>query len=219
MIIGGGFAGLGCARSLAGKDGVRVTLIDHRNYHQFQPLLYQVATSQLAATGIASPLRTPFQRRGERRRKAGSGGRSRPGGGPVSTGEGGDLRGDVLVLAAGGQANFFNTPGAVEHAFPLYSLADAESSARASSPSSRTPTATPLIDRGALNFVIVGAGATGTELAGALADMINETMPVEYHDLAVNRATIEVVDLGHVVLNGFSDKAHKYASKVLKTAA
>jgi NADH dehydrogenase len=73
-----------------------------------------------------------------------------------------------------------------------------------------------LIDRGALNFVIVGAGATGTELAGALADMINETMPAEYHDLAVSRATVEVVDLGKVMLNGFSDDAHKYASKVLQ---
>jgi NADH dehydrogenase len=76
----------------------------------------------------------------------------------------------------------------------------------------RDPT---LIDRGALNFVIVGAGATGTELAGAMADMIHDTMPDEYRDLAVSRATVEMVDLGDVVLNGFSDRAHKYASKVL----
>ena len=76
----------------------------------------------------------------------------------------------------------------------------------------RDPT---LIDRGALNFVIVGAGATGTELAGSMADMIHDTMPDQYRDLAVSRATVQVVDLGHVVLNGFSDRAHKYASKVL----
>ena len=64
--------------------------------------------------------------------------------------------------------------------------------------------------------MIVGAGATGTELAGSMADMINATMPDEYRDLAVDRATVQVVDLGHVVLNGFSDRAHKYASKVLE---
>ena len=73
-----------------------------------------------------------------------------------------------------------------------------------------------LIDQGALNFVIVGAGATGTELAGSMADMINETMPEEYRDLAVNRATVQVVDLGDAVLGGFSDRAHEYASKVLQ---
>src|ERR1700684_618392 len=60
VIVGGGFAGLGCARKLAGEDGVRVTLIDQRNYHQFQPLLYQVATSQLAAADIAASLRKTF---------------------------------------------------------------------------------------------------------------------------------------------------------------
>jgi NADH dehydrogenase len=64
--------------------------------------------------------------------------------------------------------------------------------------------------------VIVGAGATGTELAGSMADMIHETKPDEYRDLAVDRASVQVVDLGHVVLGGFSDRAHKYASKVLQ---
>src|SRR3954470_11288605 len=60
VIVGGGFAGLGCARALAGEDGVRVTLLDRHNYHQFQPLLYQVATAQLAAADIAYSLRRGF---------------------------------------------------------------------------------------------------------------------------------------------------------------
>ncbi len=60
VIVGGGFAGIGCARELAGEDSVHVTLIDQHNYHQFQPLLYQVATSQLAAASIASSLRKTF---------------------------------------------------------------------------------------------------------------------------------------------------------------
>ena len=217
VIVGGGFAGLGCARKLAGEDGVRVTLIDQRNYHQFQPLLYQVATSQLAAADIAASLRKTFTSDDNVDVKLAKVTGVDPSTHSVTTAQGETYTGDVLVLAAGAQANYFNTPGAAEHTFPLYSLADAERLRTRIltifEDADRDPT---LIDRGALNFVIVGAGATGTELAGAMADMINETMPVEYHDLAVDQAKVYVVDLGHVVLNGFSDKAHAYASKVLE---
>src|SRR4029079_9929958 len=73
-----------------------------------------------------------------------------------------------------------------------------------------------LVDRGALNFVVVGAGATGVEVAGALADLIHDTMSVEYHDLAVSAAQIHLVDLGHVLLGPFSDGSHDYAAKVLQ---
>jgi NADH dehydrogenase len=216
VIVGGGFAGIGCARELAGEDSVHVTLIDQHNYHQFQPLLYQVATAQLAATSIASSLRKTFHDHDNVDVKMGEVTEVDTATHSVRTRDGELIAGDVLVLAAGAQANFFNTPGAAEHAFPLYSLTDAERlrtrMLAVFEDADRDPT---LIDRGALNFVIVGAGATGTELAGAMADMIHETMPDEYRDLAVSRATVEVVDLGDVVLNGFSDRAHKYASKVL----
>jgi NADH dehydrogenase len=217
VIVGGGFAGLGCARGLAGKDSVRVTLIDQHNYHQFQPLLYQVATSQLAATSIASSLRKAFHDYSNVDVKLGEVTEVDPSNHSVRTADGETISGDVLVLAAGAQANFFNTPGAAEHAFPLYSVADAERlrtrMLAAFEDADRDPA---LIDRGALNFVIVGAGATGTELAGSMADMINETVPEEYRDMACDRASVQLVDLGHVVLNGFSDRAHKYASKVLE---
>ena len=217
VIVGGGFAGVGCAKKLAGEEGVHVTLIDQRNYHQFQPLLYQVATSQLAAADIAASLRKTFHKHDNVDVKLAKVTGVDPLTHSVTTAEGESYTGDVLVLAAGAQANFFNTPGAAEHTFPLYSLADAERLRTriltVFEDADRDPA---LIDQGALNFVIVGAGATGTELAGAMADMINETMTVEYHDLAVEKAKVYVVDLGHVVLNGFSDKAHAYASKVLQ---
>jgi NADH dehydrogenase len=216
VIVGGGFAGIGCARELAGEDSVHVTLIDQHNYHQFQPLLYQVATSQLAAASIASSLRKAFHQHSNVDVKLGEVTDVDVAAHSVRTREGSLIEGDILVLAAGAQANFFNTPGAAEHAFPLYSLTDAERlrtrMLAVFEDADRDPT---LIEQGALNFVIVGAGATGTELAGSMADMINETMPEEYRDLAVNRATVQVVDLGDVVLNGFSDRAHKYASTVL----
>jgi NADH dehydrogenase len=217
VIVGGGFAGLGCARELAGEDSVRVTLVDQHNYHQFQPLLYQVATSQLAATSIASSLRKAFHEYSNVDVKLGEVVEVDPAKHAVRTSEGETIEGDVLVLAAGARANFFNTPGAAEHAFPLYSLTDAEQlRTRMLALFEDADRDHTLIDRGALNFVIVGAGATGTELAGSMADMINATMPDEYRDLNVDRATVQVVDLGHVVLNGFSDSAHSYASKVLK---
>jgi NADH:ubiquinone reductase (H+-translocating) len=217
VIVGGGFAGLGCARELAGEDSVRVTLVDQHNYHQFQPLLYQVATSQLAATSIASSLRKAFHEYSNVDVKLGEVVEVDPAKHAVRTREGETIEGDVIVLAAGARANFFNTPGAAEHAFPLYSLTDAEQlRTRMLALFEDADRDHTLIDRGALNFVIVGAGATGTELAGSMADLINATMPDEYRDLNVDRATVQVVDLGHVVLNGFSDSAHSYASKVLK---
>src|SRR5437870_4159194 len=72
-----------------------------------------------------------------------------------------------------------------------------------------------LLDQGALTFVIVGGGATGVELAGALADLVHETMAAEYHDLAVTAAQIHLIDRGPALLAPFSDRAHDYAAKVL----
>jgi NADH dehydrogenase len=217
VIVGGGFAGLGCARGLAGEDSVHATLIDQHNFHQFQPLLYQVATSQLSATDIAFSLRKAFHGDSNVDVKLAEVTAVDASAKSIRTADGDTYAGDILVLAAGATANYFNTRGAKEHTFPLYSLTDAERlRTRILSVFEDADRSPALIDQGALNFVVVGAGATGTELAGAMADLINETMPAEYHDLAVNRAAIHVVDLGNVVLNGFSDRAHEYASKVLQ---
>jgi NADH dehydrogenase len=217
VIVGGGFAGLGCAKELAEEDSVRVTLIDQHNYHQFQPLLYQVATAQLSATDIAFSLRQAFHGVENVDVKWAKVIGVDPHARSVYTADGDVFQGDVLVLAAGAQANFFGTPGAAEHSFPLYSVGDAEQLRTrilaVFEDADRDPS---LIDQGALNFVIVGAGATGTELAGAMADLINDTIPAEYHDLAKGSASVRVVDLGDVVLGGFSDRAHKYASRVLE---
>ena len=121
---------------------------------------------------------------------------------PVTTADGETYQGDVLVLAAGAQANFFNTPGADVHAFPLYSLSDAERlRARILSVFEDADRDPSLLDRGALTSSSSGR-ATGTDLSGALADMIHGTMTAEYHDLAGQAARVHLVDLGHVVLNG-----------------
>jgi NADH:ubiquinone reductase (H+-translocating) len=126
VIVGGGFAGVGCARRLAGHDDVRVTLIDRNNYHQFQPLLYQVATSQLASSDIAYSLRKLFHDNINVDVKLAEVASLDPAARTVTTTDGDRFAGDALVLAAGSQPNFFRTPGAEEHAFPLYCLDDAQ---------------------------------------------------------------------------------------------
>src|SRR3954466_7045699 len=216
VVVGGGFAGLGRPRRLAGRDGVRVTLIDRNNYHQFQPLLYQVATSQLASSDVAFSLRKLFDDDDNVDVKLADVASLDPATRTVTTTDGQGFTGDAVVLAAGSQPNFFRTPGAQENAFPLYSLDDAQ---RLRSriigvfeDADRDPT---LLDQGALNFVVVGGGATGVEIAGALADLIADTMAVEYRDLAVTAARVHIVDLGHALLGPFSESAHEYVAKVL----
>jgi NADH:ubiquinone reductase (H+-translocating) len=216
VVVGGGFAGIGCATELA-KHDVDVVLIDRNNFHQFQPLLYQVATAELAVVDVARPLRGIFARRPTVTVKhsdiASIDLESRTA--TSKTGE--TFTGDYLVLAAGSTPNFFDTPGAAQHAFPLYSVEDAnllrsrlfEVFEDADRDASR-------IDRGALNIVVVGAGPTGVETAGAVADLLNDVMPKRYRDLDVTRANIYLIDHGPVVLGAFSDKAHAYAAERLK---
>jgi NADH dehydrogenase len=216
IVVGGGFAGAGCVKRLAGHDRVRVTLIDRNNYHQFQPLLYQVATSQLAPSDVAYSLRKLFSDDENVTVKLAEVASIDPATRSVTTSHGERISGDALVLAAGSQPNFFRTPGAEEHAFPLYSLDDAQRlRSRILAVFEEADRDPALIAQGALNFVVVGGGPTGVELAGGLADLIHDTMAGQYHDLAVTSAQIHIVDLGPTLLGPFSDSAHDYVAKVL----
>jgi NADH dehydrogenase len=119
-------------------------------------------------------------------------------------------------VAAGSQPNFFNTKGAAENSFPLYSLDDANRlRSRILGLFEQVDANPSLIERGALNFVVVGGGPTGVELAGALADMIAITVPAEYQDLDAGAAHVHLLDYGDALLKPFSDKAHDYVAKVL----
>jgi NADH dehydrogenase len=216
VIVGGGFAGLGCAQRLADHDDIRVTLIDRNNYHQFTPMLYQVATSQVAATDIANSLREVFGDKGNVDVKLAEVTSIDLPSRTVRSAEGDEYSGDALVLAAGSQPNFFGTPGAPENSFPLYSLDDATRlRSRILALFEHVDRDPSLVQRGALTFVVVGGGATGVEVAGALADMINITLPAEYVDLDHTTAHVHILDFGDALLKPFSDKAHKYVSKVL----
>jgi NADH dehydrogenase len=216
VIVGGGFAGLAAARRLAKRPDIRVTLIDKHNYRQFQALLYQVATGQLASTDVATSLRKQLRKHRNVAVKLGEVTAVDAAAKQVTLASGETIQGDFLVVAAGSQPNFFHTPGA-EHSFPLYSLEDAQ---RLRSrilglfeAADRDPS---LLDRGALNFVIVGAGPTGTETAGALSELIRDVLPDQYQDLAVHQARVILVDLAPTVLPPYSGKTHQYAAKVLQ---
>jgi NADH:ubiquinone reductase (H+-translocating) len=222
VIVGGGFAGLNCARKLAANPDVRITLLDKNNYQQFQPLLYQVATAMLAPGNIAFNLRGSLIGHSNVDVKMTEVVSIDLNTHTVETAEGQQYQGDFLVLAAGSQANFFGTPGANEHTYPLYSLHDAErlrSRILAMVESAdRDPS---LVVKGALNFVIIGAGATGTELAGAFGDLLQaslkrKTRDKAYKDLAADQGQILLVDGGQAVLSGFSPKAQTYAAKMLE---
>jgi NADH dehydrogenase len=217
VIVGGGFAGLGCARELAKSDDVRVTLIDKNNFHQFQPLLYQLATSQLGTSDIATSFRQCLCGHANVDVKVAEVTAADPNTRTVVTKAGEKYQGDFLVLAAGSQVNFFGTTGAEQNAFPLYSLNDAQRlRSRVLSAFEDADRDPSLLEKGALNFVIIGGGPTGTEMAGALADMVNDTMMAEYTDLAVKAARIYLVDHGHSLLSAFSPEAREYAARILQ---
>jgi NADH dehydrogenase len=215
IVVGGGFAGVACARALAKHDDIDVTLIDKNDYHQFQPLLYQVATSMLAARDIAYPLRRIAAEYDGFTAKRGEVTAIDPVAKTVTTDTGETYAGDYIVLAAGSQPNFFQTPGA-EHAFPLYSLEDADRLRtrviQAFEEADRDPNR---VDEGAIDFVIVGGGPTGVEVAGALSEMINTTMVHEFPALAP-KARVRIVNHGDSLLAMFADKGHAYTARILE---
>ena len=212
VIVGAGFAGVACAKELA-KHELPVTLLDRHNYQQFQPLLYQVATAELATTDVARPIRAIFAKSPTVHMRQLEITSIDPETRTVTASDGQKFSGDYLVIAAGAKPNFFATPGAEEHSFPLYSVPDAKKlRERVFELFEEAANNPALIDQGALNFVIVGAGPTGVETAGALADLVNQVMPKRHHQLDVSRARIYLIDHGQVVLRAFSDKAHEYAA-------
>ena len=222
VIVGGGFAGLNCARKVAANPNVRVTLLDKNNYHQFQPLLYQAATGILSPDNIAFNLRFTLLHHPNVDVKMANVVSIDPHLRVVETADGQRYQGDFLVLAAGSQPNFFNTPGAQEHSYPLYSLHDAErlrSRILAMLESAeRDPS---LVAMGALNIVIVGCGPTGAEMAGALGDMLRLALKQKasdrpFKDLPPEQAQIFLVDGGHAVLSAFSPASREYAAKMLE---
>jgi NADH:ubiquinone reductase (H+-translocating) len=216
VIVGAGFGGLSVAEQLDHVP-VRVTLIDRHNYHTFQPLLYQVATSLLNAEDVGAPVRGLFRHQQNVNFQLATVTGINIADRKIDLSEGGPIDYDYLVLAGGATVNYFGTPGAAEHAFPLYTLMNAvrlrNQVMERFEAADRDPT---LVDDGALNFVVVGAGPTGVETAGALSDLFYNLLPRDYHQLATDKARIIMVEMGHEVLAQFKENLRAYAREELK---
>ncbi|HET9711664.1 MAG TPA: NAD(P)/FAD-dependent oxidoreductase, partial [Pyrinomonadaceae bacterium] len=211
VIVGAGFGGLGVAEQLAHVP-VHVTLIDRHNYHTFHPLLYQVATSLLNAEDVGAPVRSIFRHQENVNFRLGSVTSIDVPGRKIQMDGGEEINYDYLVLAGGSTVNYFGTPGAAEHALPLYTLVNAvklrNEIMQRFEAADRDPT---IVDDGGLTFVIVGAGPTGVETAGALADLFYNLLPKDYHQLATEMARIIIVEMAQDVLPPFKENLRKYA--------
>lgn len=216
VVAGGGFAGVGCALALA-HEHVRVTVLDRLTYHQFRPLLYQVAAGQLGADDVARPLRSVFRHHDEVDVKCGDIVAIDPHQRAVTLGDGTVHSGDHLVLALGSVANFFGVPGAAEHAYPLYTVQDAvRLRTRLLAVLEQVDSRPERARDGGLSFVVVGGGPTGVEIAGALGNLFGRIVAHRYPDLPLEQIRIHLVDHAQQLLLPFSDKAHAYAARVLE---
>jgi NADH dehydrogenase len=216
VIVGGGFGGLCAAQALKSKP-VDVTLIDRRNYHLFQPLLYQVATGSLSPGEIAAPLRSVLSRQKNTRVLLGDVQDIDPASKRVLLADGASFEYDSLIVAAGSQSFYYGhetwqqwapSPKSVEAAIDirhkiLYAFEVAE---RISDPAQR---------RAWLTFVIVGAGATGVELAGALAEIARQTLKHDFRSIHPEEAKIILMDGAPRVLPPFPKDLAEKAARTL----
>ncbi|QSB16603.1 NAD(P)/FAD-dependent oxidoreductase [Natronosporangium hydrolyticum] len=217
VIVGGGFAGLACAQQLGGRRQIRVTLVDRTGRHQFTPLLYQVATAELAPADVGLDLVELLRHHHNVTVRTDTVVRLDPNRRAVQLASGDELTADVLVLAGGADPNFFHTPGAAEHAYPLYTLDGAQAvrdqlirlfqTARDQSPPGDVP----------LNLVVVGGGPTGVETAGALADLVDDVVPAAFGPRLAAQAQVILIDHGQTLLTGFTAESQEFATDRLRS--
>ena len=219
VIIGGGFAGLWATRALA-RTPLRITLIDRRNHHLFQPLLYQVATAGLSAPDIAAPLRHILRRQGNVEVRLGEARGISPAEKTVTLDDGSVLRFDWLLLAAGATHAYFGHDDWAPHAPGLKTLDDALDLRRKLLLAfERAEAETDPAARAAwLNFAIVGGGPTGVELAGTLAEIARHTLKNEFRNIDPSEARVRLIEAGPRVLSSFpedlSEKARRQLHKL-----
>ncbi len=217
VIVGGGFGGLKLARKLNNKPGFEVVLVDKFNYHQFQPLFYQVATAGLDASNISFPLRKVFQNsRNVSIRLAELKEVVAPENRIVTTA--GDISYDVLVLATGADTNFFGNKVLAENAFPMKSTVEALQIRHRLL--QLFEDAHTIRDSASLqslmNIVVVGGGPTGVEVAGALSEMRKYILPKDYPELDFSRMNIYLLEGGPKTLGMMSEKSAEQSCRYLQ---
>lgn len=217
VIVGAGFAGLEVAKTL-GKAGIAATVIDRRNHHLFQPLLYQVATADISATDIAEPIRKILKRQKSIQVIFGEVTSIDPQRKLVHLSEGSDFPYDILVLAPGSRASYFGHDEWATVAPGLKTLEDArtirsrllwafEQAERSTDPEEQ---------RRLMTFIVIGGGPTGVELAGSIAELALHTLAQEFRNIEPKKTRIMLVEAGPRLLAGFSPKVSDYAKRALE---
>jgi NADH:ubiquinone reductase (H+-translocating) len=216
LIIGAGFGGIGAARKLA-KSAVEVTLVDMHNYHAFQPMLYQVATDLIATEEVGHPLRDIFRDQPNLRLHIDTATHIDLAQRQVMFKDLAPIDYDYLVLGVGARVNFFDVPGAAEHAYPLYTLPDAlrlkQRILERWEAADKNPT---LIEDGALNVVVVGGGPTGVESAGAIIELYRGNFVKDYPHLPARDARVILVGASPNLLEAFKKDIQAYTKKSLE---
>ncbi|HBB92545.1 MAG: NADH dehydrogenase [Bacteroidetes bacterium GWF2_49_14] len=216
VVAGAGFGGLRLVRSLENK-GFQVVLIDRNNYHQFQPLYYQVATSGLEPSSIAFPLRKLFQGKSDFHFRMANLERIDAEKRILYT-DLGILDYDILVLAMGASTNFFGKKDLEENSLPMKSIPEAirmrnillenyEKALNLTDPDQQEQV---------MNIVVVGGGPTGVELAGSIADMKSFVFPADYPELDFDRMNIFLIEATAKVLAPMSEASSREAAGYLK---
>ena len=216
VIVGGGFGGLKLANKLRNSD-FQVVLVDRNNYHQFPPLIYQIASAGIEPSSISFPFRKLFQKRDNFFFRMAEVRSVFPEQNILQTSIG-KVRYDYLVLAAGTTTNFFGNKNVEEHAIPMKNVSEAmglrnallENFERALTCASETER------QELLNVVIVGGGATGVEVAGALSEMKNHVLPKDYPDMPSSLMNIYLIEAGTRLLPAMSEQTSQHVLNYLR---
>lgn len=217
VIVGAGFGGLRLARKLNNKAGFEVIMIDRYNYHQFQPLFYQVATAGLDASNISFPLRKVFQKSKNVKIRLAELKEVVPSENKIIT----DIETidyDVLVLATGADTNFFGNSNLANHAFPMKSTVEAlqiRHRLLQLFEDAHTITDAAELQR-LMNIVVVGGGPTGVEVSGALAEMKKYVLPKDYPELDFTKMNIYLLEGTGKTLASMSEKSSAQSQKYLE---
>jgi len=217
VIVGGGFGGLKLARKLNNRPGFEILLIDKFNYHQFQPLFYQVATAGLDASNISFPLRKAFHKSANVRIRVEKLELVVPAENKIIT-ESEEIGYDVLVLATGADTNFFGNQRLLENTFPMKSTVEALQIRHRLIQNFED--ALHIKDeielQRLMNIVVVGGGPTGVELSGALAEMKKYVLPKDYPELDFSKMHIYLLEGTDKTLGSMSAQSAKQSRQYLE---
>jgi NADH:ubiquinone reductase (H+-translocating) len=216
VIVGAGFVGLNAAKTLR-RAPVDILMIDQNNYHTFQPLLYQVATAALEPTDIAYQARGIFRHQKNFRFMQGKVTGIDWNNQDVLLESGAAVHYDYLVLGAGAVYTDFGTPGVKEHSFLLKTLEQANNLRSHVLQQFELASIHPeLLDEGILNFVIVGGGPTGVEMAGALDELFDKVLPGDYPEVDMKKAKVILLESSDEIMTPYTPRTRTYTLETLR---